>query len=274
MKKFVADPKTDVETTERNRTLNCKRAEEKDVANKAKAAVLREEERQSHSPIGTQARNDPETPTTAQNGPSTPENGSPVPTDASSTAALAPASTNDGDDHEAACSSRPGQIIRQAIINYISPAKQQSDPSTINEFTPESVGGDFTPPVLPPRFSPKGNQRPGQNSRASTTGLSAITSSPSSTVQRAQRAGFPSFPGGMSFQGGISGGPGTRASANKRSRLSSEPQDEDYGPGTRGANANRTPKRQKWYATRSGSDLDDYDIEREEDDDYDEDRDE
>lgn len=150
---------------------------------------------------------------------------------------------------------------------------KQPEPSPHNEFTPESVGVDFSPPVLPTRPPSNANQRPGQSSRASTTGRSPVTTSPSSAIQRPQSPSFPSFLGGVSFQYGNASASGTRASANKRSRLSSEPR-EIYGPGTRGANASRAHKRQKRYAARGGSDLDDYDMEREEDYDDDEDEDE
>lgn len=149
-----------------------------------------------------------------------------------------------------------------------SKAKQQPHPSTFNEFTPDSVGREFAPPVLTTRPSSEDNQRPGQSSRAATSGPSAFTSSPPSAPQRPQASGFLSYPVGVPFQGGTAGASDTQSSANKRSRLSSEPQ-EDYSPGTRGAGASSSPKRHKGYPTRGGSDLNADDVEREENDDHD-----
>lgn len=55
--------------------------------------------------------------------------------------------------------------------------KQRPDTSTFNESTPDSLGKEFSSPVHPTRPSSKDNQRPGQNSPAATSGLSAFTNS-------------------------------------------------------------------------------------------------
>ncbi|KAG6368801.1 hypothetical protein INS49_003015 [Diaporthe citri] len=397
MKDFVASPKTKMDTANRNRTINCQRAEEKDAANKAKGAALREEKRQSHSPIGTQnilattgSPQDESTPnplessrtrhgrdgqvdvgsgsstaemqkepsaiprespmggrktpsaasnngfrgpltsmgeggkqptgllvpslvkipsqggrlgagdkgflhvaqpgsdncntsTTTQNGPST--QNFPTPTDASRTTASDPTSINAGSNRTAAWSPSLDPILQRAIIKCRTRAKQQPGSSTSNEFTSESVINESPPPTLPSRPSSGDNTGPGQSSRGPTTRLSAVTSSPpsarkplpssarrplpSSATQRPQTSGFPSFPGGASFQGGISGGPSIQPSAKKRPHSSSQ-LPEDYGPGNRSANATMTQKRQKRYPTKAGSDLNAYDIEQEEYDDDDE----
>lgn len=300
MKDFVADPKAKVDIANRNRTTNYQRAEEKDAARKAKGAVLRKTQPQSDSPIGaqnisaatgspqdestpnalesyrtrdghdvqgdvgsgssTEKQNEPSAITRdfpkgrrTQSGPSTQEDGSSVPTPASPTVASTPTPINAGNDHNAAGSS--GLDL------------QQPNPSAYNEFLPESVGGDFSPPLLLIRALSKDNQRLAQSSRAPTTGLSAVAGLPSSAIQPLPSAATQSTLGGVSSHGGVSDASGTRASAKKRSRMSSEPQD-DYLPGTRGANATRAPKRQKRYQTRGGKDLKAHDIEREEDDDY------
>ncbi|KAK7736012.1 hypothetical protein SLS63_003532 [Diaporthe eres] len=170
-----------------------------------------------------------------------------------------------------------------------SKAEQRSDPSTSNDITPDSVDGGFSSPVIPTRPSSTDNQRPGQSSPAAASGLSAFTNSspsptkplpsspprsdprrqlPSSAPQTPQASSFPSSPGGAPSQGGTAGASDTQSSANKRSCLSSEPQ-EDHSPGTRGAGASRGPKRPKWYTIMVGSDLNADDVEREENDDHD-----
>lgn len=221
MKDFVADPKAKMDIINQNRMKNFQRAEERDAANKAKGAVLREEKRQSHSPFGAQ--------------------------------------------------------------NILAGTGSPQDETTPNSL--ESVNRRLSLPALRPRGSSKDKQGASRSSRAPTTSLPAVTSSPpsarkplppsartplpSSATQRPQTSGFPSFPGGASLQGGISGGPSTRDSAKKWSHLSYEPQ-EDYSPGTRGTGASRTQKRQRRDPSRGESDLNAYDMERHKDDNYDE----
>lgn len=253
MRDFVADPETMKVKHNDIRIKNIQRAEARDAANKAKGAVLREEKSQFHSPSGAQnilaGTGSPQIETTLNS--------------------LESSRAKDGGDIQ-------DDVESSSLI-----AEQQEEPSAtpsvFNGFVPGSVNKYSSPPTLPTRPSSMGYTGPGQSSRAPIANLSAATSSspsarkplPSFAPQRPPTSGFPSYPGEAFFQGGISGGPGSRASASKRSHLLSQPQ-EDYSPGTRGVNASGTQKRQKLSPTRGEGDLNAYDMKRHEDDNYDE----